>query len=321
MSDLRNIPLSAIRESEVALRGVDVESEEFLGLRDSIKATGLLSPISVRRREENVDGKVIEYFEIVDGLQRYTACAELGLDEVAVNVVDFDKVQVLEAQIMANVHKIETRPVEYTKQLQRLFAYNPTWTLADMAGRLAKSASWVQQRLGLLKLEPQIQALVDDGKISVANAVALSKLPHEEQVNFVDQAMTMGVQEFAPTIKTRSDELAKAKREGRKAEPAVFTPVASLRKPSEIKDELANPYAGPELVKQTGATTALEGFALAIAYVLHLDPISVAAQKAADDEKKGKIEEAKRRRAAERAAKKAAEAADEAAKAQAAIEG
>lgn len=313
MAELKLVSIQSIRENPVALRGVNVESEEYVGLVDSISKVGILSSLSVRKRTETVGDTVVEYYELVDGLHRYTAAVAAGLSEVPVSIVDLDKVEVLEAQLMANIHKIETTAVEYTKQLQRIFALNPTMTISDMATRVAKSPSWVQQRLNLLKLEKSIQDLVDGGKITVANAVALSKLPPEEQLLYVDQAMTMNTDEFVPTIQARAKELKDAAREGRASKPVEFVPVAKVRKTSELKAEFDSPGVGPELCNRVGVSTAADGFALAIAYVLSLDPVSVEQQVAADKEKKQSKEEAKKRRAAERAKKRAEEAAEKAA--------
>lgn len=313
--DVRVIGLSEIRENPVALRAVNRESEEYIGLRDSILEVGILNPINVRVQTEDIDGKIMEYFEVCDGLHRYSCALDLGLDRVAVNVVDLDDQRTLEAQIMANVHKIETQPVQYTKQLQRIFAANPTLTLADMAAKLAKSPAWVSQRLKLLKLEKVVADLVDDGKITVSNAVQLAKLPPEEQVNYVDQAVHMDAEEFVPLVAARAKEIKDAARQGRKAGPAEFIPIARLQKMSALKEEYDAPVIGPGLCDQVGVTTAKDGFALAVAWVLNLDPASVEVRKAKDGEKKAKLADEKKVRAAERAAKKAEEATKLAAKA------
>jgi len=317
--EVKVVPLSSIRENQVALRGVDKEGEDYVGLRDSIARIGIMNPISVRRRTEDVDGTTVEYYEIVDGLHRYTSAVDAGLESIPVNVVDLDKVETLEAQLMTNIHKVETKAVEYTKQLQRIFTLNPTMTISEMASRLGKSPSWVSQRLNLLKLEKSVQDLVDDGKITVANAVAMSRLPHEEQVNYVDQAMQMNTDEFAPTVQARAKELKDAAREGRKAEKAEFKPQARVRKLGELKTEFSTNEVGPELCRQVGAKTPEDGFALGVAFAINLDPISVAAQTAAYNEKQQRLTEAKQKRAAERAQKRAEEAAAAAAAAQEAL--
>jgi ParB/RepB/Spo0J family partition protein len=313
--DVRVIDIADIKENPVALRTVNRESEVYLGLCDSIREVGILNAINVREQSEDVDGKVIKYFELVDGLHRYTAACNVGLKKIPVSVVDFDDAQTLEAQIMANVHKIETRPVEFTKQLQRIFAGNPLLTLAEMAAKIAKSPSWVSQRLNLLKLEKTVAALVDDGKITVSNAVQLSKLPAEEQVNYVDQAMTMGADEFVPLVQARAKELRDAIRQGRAAAPSEFVPLPRMQKISVLKSEYETPTIGPELCAKHGAKTGVQGFALGIAFALSLDPTNIEIRKAENDAKKARLADEKKKRAAERAKKKAVEAAKLAAEA------
>jgi len=304
------IPISSIRENPVALRTVNRESESFIGLRDSIAAVGLLNPISVRARDEvDNDGNITVAYELVDGLHRYTGCRDAGLTEIPVIVKSLDDAQTLEAQIMANVHKVETHPVEYTKQLQRIFAGNPTLTLADMAAKIAKSPAWISQRLNLLKLEATIQALVDDGKITVSNAVQLAKLPPEEQVNYVDQAMVMGSEEFVPLVQARAKDLRDAARQGRKAEPSVYVASPKCQKMAALIEELNSSTIGPQLCKKCEVTNAADGFALGVAWALNVDPISVEVRTAKDTERKVALSDEKKKRAADRASKKAAEAA------------
>lgn len=313
------VKLADIRENPVALRTVDRESEAFAGLRDSIANRGILNAISVRERQQDIDGKIVNYYELIDGLHRYSASLEAGLTEIPVIIKNLSETEVQEAQIMANAHKVETRAVEYTKGLNRVLASNPAMTIADLAGRLSKSQTWLEQRLGLLKLAESIQPLVDDGKIKVSNAVALAKLPQEEQPNYVDQAMSMSAEEFVPTVGARAKELKDAARAGRKAAPAGFSPIARLQKMSELKSELESPAIGPELVKVNSVKSAAAGFALAVAWALNLDPTSIEVQRVKAEAKAQMLDEAKKKRAADRTAKKAEEAQQAAAEAAAAI--
>lgn len=299
------IPIGEIRENPVALRTVNRESESYIGLRDAIRKVGILNAINVRLREDEATDET--YYELVDGLHRYTCALDVGLTDIPVTIVSLDDAQTLEAQIMANVHKIETKPIQYTKQLLRVMAGNPTMTLADMATKISKSSTWVSQRLNLLKLDPAIQSLVDDGKITVSNAVQLAKLPPEEQKNYVDQAITMGAEEFSPLVLGRAKELKDAARQGRKAEVAEFVASPQLRKVSELTGELETSSIGPELCSQF-ADTAISGFALGVAWALKVDPISIDVRKAADSERKAALSEEKKKRAADRAKKKAEEA-------------
>lgn len=306
--DVRVISISEIRENPVALRAVNRDSEEYIGLRDSIRDVGILNALSVRLREEDVEGQKVSYFEVIDGLHRYTAATDVGLSKIPVQVISLSDAQTLEAQIMANVHKVETKPVAYMKQLQRIFAANPTLTLAEMAAKVAKSPGWISQRLNLLKLESTLQSAVNDGKITVSNAVQLAKLPPDEQVNYADQATTMDATEFVPLVQSRVKELRDAANQGRKAAPAEFVALPRLQKMSTLKAEFENPTVGPGLCKKSGAKSGPDGFALGIAWALNLDPASVEVRRAEAEVKKAALEEAKAQRKADRAAKRATDA-------------
>lgn len=317
--DLRVISISEIRENPVALRAVNRDSESYIGLRDSVRDVGILNPINVRERTEDIDGQKVSYFEIIDGLHRYTCATDIGLQIIPAQVVSLSDAEILEAQIMANVHKIETRPVEYTKQLQRIFASNPTLTLSEMAAKVNKSPGWISQRLNLLKLEPTLQKAVDDGKITVSNACQLAKLPPEEQVNYADQAITMGAEEFVPLVQGRAKELRDAARQGREAKSSEFVPGPRLQKMSALKAEYDNPTVGPGLCKKLGVKRSSEGFAYGVAWALNLDPVSIEIRKAEAEAKKIAVDEAKAKRKAERAEQKAKDAAKLAIEAQEAL--
>jgi ParB/RepB/Spo0J family partition protein len=310
---LLRIPLSAIRENPVALRSVNRQTAEYKEFADSIRINGVLNPIVVREIE-SPDGT--QLYGIIEGLHRYTGSLDAGHTDIPAQVINMADAQVLEAQVIGNIHKIETKPVEYSKQLQRMLASNPLLTMSQLAGKLNKSDAWLSERLGILKLTKDIAALVDEGKINLSNAYALAKLPEDEQQAFVDRAMSMSPAEFTPTVLARKRELDQAKRQGRDAGAGEFTPVAHLQKLSDLKAEMTNQSVGPALCKLVGATTPEDGFAIAVKWVLHLDPNSVAVAKEKDDVRKRELEAQRAKAAAERAKKRATEAAEAAAKLQ-----
>lgn len=319
MGDLKKVPISEIRENPVALRTVNRESEEYMGLVDSIRNKGFLGAITVRPKTDEETG--VAYFELVDGLHRFCAARDAGIEEINVDVVSLDDDQTLEAQIMANIHKIETRPIEYSRQLTRILSRNPLMTEAELAQKLGKSPQWIAERLGLTKISNKnIETLVNEGKIKLANAYALAKLPPEEMAAFVDRALTLAPDEFLPVVNARIKEIREAKRKGLDAGPAEFSPVAFMQKMKDIKEELAKGDIGKTLCKVAGVKTPEEGFALAVKWVLHLDPKSVEAQQAKDEERKKAREEAVQKRAEQKAVKAKEKADKAAAEAAAAME-
>lgn len=305
-ADLRNIAISQIQANPVALRAVQTESESYISLRDSVREKGILNPINVREKQD-AEGK--PYFELIDGLHRFTAATEAGLETIPAQVLSLDDAQVLEAQVVGNLCRVETKPVEYTKQLARMLSMNPLMTVSELANRIHQSPAWVTQRFGLLKLAESIQALVDEGRMNLTNAINLSKLPQDEQLNFLDLALTQSPGDFGPTVVERKKALDQAARQGKAATEATFEPVPHLRKVAEFKNELASPSVGPAIVAAAGAKTAADGFKLGVEWALSLDTATVSSAKAKFDERAAKQAADKQARSVERAEKRAAEAA------------
>lgn len=326
MGQLDTVAIALIRTNKVALRNVDRENEQYQGLVASMREKGWWGSITVRER---VDPETEEaFYEIVDGLHRYTAAKECGLTEIGVDVVDLNEDEVLEAQLMSNLHKIETKAKEYSEQLRRIIARNPMMTESELGKKIGKSTQWIRQRLSLNKItNEQISQLINSGKIGLSNAYVLAKLPNEEQVNFIQAAMNEPPKKFASQVAKRVKELNEAKRKGRDNTPQVFEPVAHLRKLSEVRTEFEENTVAGILVQQLGLTDPLAAFKMGVAWALHMDPKSIEIQKTEDEQRKVERAEASKKKKAENAIKKAAkkkqeaeEAAEAAVKAKAELE-
>lgn len=308
---LREIPLNQITKSEASLRSVNKQSISYLNLVASIALNGVLNSITVRELTPAEDGT--PRYGLIDGLQRLTASGDAGKKTIPALVRNMNDASILEAQIIANMHTIETKPAEYTQQLVRILSANPTMTVNDLAQKLSVQEAWLNQRLSLDKLKPELQKLVDDGKLGLANAYILAKLPEDEQTNFSDRAQTENTGVFVAAVKARIKELREAKNQGKAAGPATFVPVPHLQKMSDIKDAQTDDALADHICRAEGATTNVDGFKAALAYVLNMDSGSVAKQKAKDEERKAKLAVEKEKVKAEREAKKTQEAAANAA--------
>ena len=307
MGTVRKAKLSEIRPNAVALRSVNAESDSYLGLVDSIKEKGFMGAITVRESTDDETGK--KFLELVDGLHRFSAAKDVGIEEINVDICDFDADEVLEAQILSNIHHVETKPIEYTRQMLRILARHPLMTEAELAKKLARSITWVQQRLSLTKIaDDKIRQLVDDGEINLMNAYQLAKLPVDEQANFVDRAMTENPETFVPAVKQRVKELKEAARQGKDAAEATFSPVAHMQKMKDIKAALEDGKLVPALVKKHKITDPVKAANFALRWALHLDPDSLAVQEAEWQEKKDNREAKKKDRELARTQKRAADA-------------
>jgi ParB/RepB/Spo0J family partition protein len=301
--ELKVIALDEIMEPEEALRGVDRKSEAYQGLVESIRQDGVMNPITVRDLGDGVYG-------LVDGTQRFNASRDAGLEGIPCHVIDIEEGKLLESQIIANVHKVETKPVEYSKAILKIIESNPLLSREELASTLAKTPSWLSERLGLLKLTEDVAKLVDSNEIKLSNAYALAKLPPEEQADFVDRALTMSPQQFTPTVNARVKEIRDAKRKGKDAGPAEFQPVAILRGRADIINELENPSLVANLIADCG--DKVEAFQMALKWCLNLDPVSAENQKVKDEERKAERKRQQEKSKLERTRKRAEEAAKKA---------
>lgn len=308
---LRYVPVSSVRPNPAALRQVNKESEDFLEFLDSIRSKGILQSLLVRESKDKESGTT--YYALIDGLHRYTAAVELGLDAVPVHIISADDDEALESQIVTNLHTIETKPAEYAKALQRLLAHKETLTIPELAGKLGKSVTWLSERLKLVKLPEKVKTLVDEGKINVTNAQALANLPEDEVNDFVDKAMTMAPGQFVPMAKARAKEVRDAANQGRERKPKEFTPTPFLQGVAAIRDEAESLAIGKSLINQHGASTPLDGWHLALKWAMHMDPGSIDEQRRKYEEQEAEKKERREAAKAEKSRKKQEEAAEVAA--------
>ena len=81
---LREIPIREIRSNPFQPRQ-DFNSEELKELQESLKASGLLQPVTVRRRTDGAAG-----YELVAGERRLRAATNLGWTTISAVVRAFD---------------------------------------------------------------------------------------------------------------------------------------------------------------------------------------------------------------------------------------
>jgi len=308
---LLHIDLANIEDNPNALRKVDLEDAKFERLVDSVRNVGILSAISVMdaldaKGEPKTDSNGNKVYRLVDGLHRVTAAREAGLKSIPAQVLKATEAQAMADQLIANAHKIETKPFEYSQHLVRILMRDQTCTIDELADRLTMDSAWLKKRLGLVNLDPEVGKLVDEEKITVSNAVELAKLqPASEQIAFVDRAMSEQPQTFVPAVKERIKQLRAAKREGRKPGEVQFVAVPHLRKPGEVKAEYEKPNIIPQLVKASGITDPVEAALFALKWFVHMDEASVAESRAKYEADRAKKKAEAKKAAAENAQKRA----------------
>jgi ParB/RepB/Spo0J family partition protein len=147
------VPIDHIKVPTERTRSViDIDSDEMRELAESIRAVGLINPITVDR-----------YWNLIAGERRLIACRMAGLEEVEIRVSEADSLQV---ELEENTKRLALPWPDRARAEVRLYDQMkerlPKWTQAQQANLTGKATStvWTFLRLGrALATRPHLEAL------------------------------------------------------------------------------------------------------------------------------------------------------------------
>jgi ParB family transcriptional regulator, chromosome partitioning protein len=142
-------------------------------LAASIKAQGLIQPISVRSVGSG-------RYEIIAGERRWRASQIAGLAEVPVLIRDIPDEAVLAMSLIENIQREDLNPLEEAAGLQRLID-EFSMTHQEAADAVGRSRSAATNLLRLLQLAKPAQDMLMAGDIEMGHARALLPLAKAEQ--------------------------------------------------------------------------------------------------------------------------------------------
>ncbi|OUN03270.1 nucleoid occlusion protein [Flavonifractor sp. An92] len=156
-------------------------------LAASIRLYGILQPLSVR--------KIPGGYELISGERRLRAAKLAGLTEVPCILVQADDQS---SSLLALIENLQRRDLDFVEEAAALAKLIRTFDLSqeEAARRIGKSQSAVANKLRLLKLPPDVLALLRERHFTERHARALLRLESEEQQRqaaqvIVDQALTV----------------------------------------------------------------------------------------------------------------------------------
>jgi ParB family chromosome partitioning protein len=153
------------------------EDEDFEELVKSIKERGILQPIIVRKKGEDL-------YECVAGERRLRAAKKAGLKEIPAIIKNFTDEEVLLIALIENLQRKNLNPLEEAlgyKNLVEKFGY----TQEEVAEKVGKDRATVANLLRLLKLPSIIQEDLLEERLTVGHAKALLSLDEEEKQIYV----------------------------------------------------------------------------------------------------------------------------------------
>ena len=170
-SDYQRLSISSIRPNPYQPRR-EFDEDELADLQSSLKANGLLQPITVRRTSVG--------FELISGERRLRAATRLGWTDIPAVIRDVDDRTLLTLALVENLQRADLNAVEEARGYRRLseeFGY----THAQIAEAIGKDRTSITSLLRILQLPPAVLDFVEKGRLSAGHARALVALEDERR--------------------------------------------------------------------------------------------------------------------------------------------
>lgn len=184
-ADIVKVPIDLVEPNPYQPR-MSFDAEALEELAESIRALGLIQPITVRRKS---DGK----FQIISGERRFRASRLAGMDTVPAYVKDATDQGMLEMAIVENIQRQDLDPIEVALSYQRLID-ECQLTQEQMAVRVGKKRASVSNSLRLLRLPAKVQHDIKVGLVSVGHAKVLLSVDNQQtQEELCDRILQEGL--------------------------------------------------------------------------------------------------------------------------------
>lgn len=169
---LREIPVGDIRPSPYQPRR-EFDDAKLRELADSMRESGLLHPVAVRRVRQ-LDVTTTADYELIAGERRLRAAELLGWSAIPAVVKDIDDSAAHTLALIENLQRDDLSPLEEARAYRRILIEQKI-SQVRLAAMLGVPRSTVQARLALTELSAPWDDMLEAGQLSVSQAVELHK--------------------------------------------------------------------------------------------------------------------------------------------------
>ena len=171
---LKSIPIGQVSRNPFQPRH-EFNTDDLAELQESLNASGLLQPITVRRRLGK-DG-----FEVIAGERRLRAARNLGWKEIPAIIKETDDRTLLTLALIENLQRTDLNPIEEGEgyhQLSNQFGL----TQQQIAETVGKDRTTIANMLRLLQLPDLARRLLQEGHLTMGHAKVLLGLEDPEKI-------------------------------------------------------------------------------------------------------------------------------------------
>ena len=149
------------------------KEEELESLSQSIRTSGVLQPITVRRLENG-------WYELIAGERRLRASKKAGLTEIPALVL---LCTAEESAVYALIENIQRQDLGFFEEAEAFLQISRQQkvTQEELAHRLGKSQAYVANKLRLLKLEKEERTVIQDAHLTERHARALLRIEDSDE--------------------------------------------------------------------------------------------------------------------------------------------
>ena len=211
LAKIRDVPISEIDDFPDHPFKVR-DDEDMLQLVESIKERGVITPATVRQKE---DGR----YELISGHRRKRASEIAGFETLRCEVVDLTREEATILMVESNFQRSQILPSEkafaYKMRLEAMkrqgyrsdLTSTPVgqkYSVEVLADNSNDSKTQIQRYIRLTELVPELLEYVDEGRIKMRPAVELSYLDEDCQRDVVEEIdLNDATPSHAQTIKMR----------------------------------------------------------------------------------------------------------------------
>ncbi|MBZ2175691.1 nucleoid occlusion protein [Schnuerera sp. xch1] len=202
-SEVKNIPIESIRPNPYQPRK-DFNKKSLEELSQSIKAFGLIQPISVRKMQN-------DSYELIAGERRLRASELADLKEIPAIVVEYRDNESAMLALIENLQREDLNFIEEAEGYHNLIK-DHGFTQQQLAKKIGKSQSTIANKLRILKLPDDIKKDLLENNLTERHGRALLKLPdYEFKRNLLDKVIQedLNVKKTEKLVNDILDELTK----------------------------------------------------------------------------------------------------------------
>lgn len=166
-SSISEIPVSQITANPNQPRR-EFDEAALQELADSIKAIGIIQPITLRKVSDNA-------YQIIAGERRFRASQLAGLQTVPAYIRTADDENVMEMALIENIQREDLNAMEIALAYQNLLEQYDL-TQDRLSERVGKNRATIANYLRLLKLPAEVQMALKNRDIDMGHARALLSL-------------------------------------------------------------------------------------------------------------------------------------------------